>query len=73
MRWHGPARPDGPLTDRENGTRVAAWSDDTGVHSQLVDAQGGLVGSAVSFAASGTFTGVAPLDAFALSDSAQRE
>ena len=43
------------------GTRVAGWSDESGVHSQLFDAQGALVGSAVSIASSGTFTGVAAL------------
>lgn len=43
------------------GTRVAAWSDDTGVHSQRFNAEGGLVGSAMPLAASGTLTGVAAL------------
>jgi hypothetical protein len=43
------------------GTRIAAWSDDTGVHGQLFDAQGALLGSAVSIAPSGTFSGVAAL------------
>lgn len=44
-----------------DGTRVAAWSDDSGVHSQLFDAQGRLVGGAVSVAATGRLTGVAAL------------
>lgn len=44
-----------------SGLRVAAWSDAAGVHSQLFDAHGGLVGSASTVSASGTFTGVAAL------------
>jgi hypothetical protein len=44
-----------------NGARVAAWSDDSGVHSQSVDAQGRLVGSAMAIASPGTFDGVAAL------------
>ena len=44
-----------------SGMRVAAWSDDAGVHSQRFDVRGSPVGSATSIAASGTFTGVAAL------------
>lgn len=44
-----------------NGTRLAAWSDDQGVHTQRVDAQGGLVGSPVLIAASGKLSGLGAL------------
>lgn len=43
------------------GTRVAAWGDDTGVHAQRFDGNGGLVGSALLIAPSGTFNGMAAL------------
>lgn len=43
------------------GTRVAAWGDDTGVHAQRFDADGGLVGSALLIAPSGSLNGVAAL------------
>lgn len=46
-----------------SGLRVAAWSDASGVHSQLIDAQGRLVGGATAIASTGTFTGVAALAA----------
>lgn len=44
-----------------SGLRVAAWSDASGVHSQLIDAQGRLVGGPMAIAPTGTFTGVAAL------------
>lgn len=44
-----------------NGTRLAAWSDDQGVHTQRIDALGGLVGSPVLIAASGKFSGLTAL------------
>jgi hypothetical protein len=45
----------------KSGTRIAAWSDDGGVHTQRIDARAGLVGSSVLIAPSGSFTGLAAL------------
>jgi hypothetical protein len=44
-----------------DGTRVAVWSDGSGVYSQRFDAAGNLVGDRLRLAAAGKFTGVAAL------------